>query len=128
MPRDELGRVIILVGTDGATGLGIIVDHVERSHALCRAVGFRHPGIDDESVAILRHEMSHVAELRLFADRFAKQSSIGVGCRGMRIIRAFLATEVALGIASSAHRRWTAAVFSNEALHASPRLDQRAVH
>ena len=50
----------------------------------------------------------------------------------MGVILALLAMEVALGIAPVAlvialSGRWTAAVLWHEALHAGPRLDQRAV-
>jgi len=46
--------------------------------------------------------MPHVAELGLFAGGFAEQPGIGVGGRGMRIVPALLAMEVALRIAPAA--------------------------
>ena len=47
----------------------------------------------------------------------------------MRVVLAFLATEVALGVAPAAARRGRfAAVLRHKALHAGPGLDQRAVN
>ena len=64
--------------------------------ALSRAVSLGQSRIDDERVAVLHHQMPHVAEPGLFAGGFAEQLGIGVGGRGMRIVPALLAMEVAL--------------------------------
>ena len=128
---DEVSGVIVLVAAHRAAGPGIVLDHVERGGALGRAVGLGQPRIDDEPVAVLRHQMTHVAELGLLAGAFAEQPGVGVGGRGMRVVLALLAMEVALGIAPAARlalsRGRIAAVLRHKALHAGPGLDQRAV-
>src|SRR5246127_826981 len=45
---DELGRVIVLVAAHRAARLGFVLDHCKGGGALRRAVGFRHPCIDEE--------------------------------------------------------------------------------
>src|SRR4029077_12745202 len=112
---DEVSGVVVLVAAHRAAGSGIVLDHVERGRALRRAVGLGQPRIDDEPIAVLCHQMSHMTELGLLAGAFAEQPGIGVCGRGMRIILAFLAMEVALGIAPSVPaaalaRGWLAAV------------------
>jgi hypothetical protein len=59
-------------------------------------------------------------------------SSRAIGYREMRVICAFLAMKVALGIASAtacstSGRRRVASILGNKALHAGPCLDQRTV-
>src|ERR1700726_4007290 len=96
---DEVSRIIVLVATHGASGFGVVLDHVERGRALGRAVSLRQPGIDDKPIAVLHHQMPHVTELGLLAGTLSKQPSVGVGGRGMRVILGFLAMEVAFDIA-----------------------------
>src|ERR1700730_14274769 len=96
---DEFSRIIVLVAAHGASGSGVVFDHVERSRAFGCAIGLRQPGIDDKPIAVLHHQMPHVTELGLLAGTLAKQSSVGIGCRSMRVILAFLAMEVAFDIA-----------------------------
>src|SRR5262249_16256992 len=115
-----------------AARLSIILDHVEGGRAFRRAVGLGHPRIDDEPVAVLRHQMSHVTELGFLAGPLAEQPGIRVGGRGMRVVLAPFAMEVALGIAPAATtltfaRRRVSAVLRHKALHARPCFDQRAV-
>src|ERR1043166_6074071 len=98
----EAGGVIVLVAADRAAGAGIVLDHVERSLALRRAVGLGQARIDDEPVEVLRHQMAHVTELGLLAGAFAKEPGIGISGRGMRVVLALLAMEVALGVAPAA--------------------------
>src|SRR5947207_7313119 len=124
---DEIGCVVILVAAHRAAGSGIVVDHVEAGRALGGAVGFGQTGIDDERIAVLHHQMSHVAELCLLAGSLAKQAGIRIRSRRMRVILTFLAMEIALGIAPSARRRRNATILRDETLHAGPGLDQRAV-
>src|SRR3984957_7040976 len=130
--NDEVSRIIVLVATHGASRFGVVLDHVERGRALGRAIGLRQPGIDDKPIAVLHHQMPHVTELGLLAGTLAKQSSVGVGGRRMRVILAFLAMEVAFDIAPATAvltfpRRRLAAVLRHETFHAGPGLDQRAV-
>src|SRR6201987_1104863 len=96
---DTVGGVIVLVGAHGAARLGIVLDHVEGGRSLRRTVGLGEARIDDQPVAVLHHQMPHVAELGLLASALAEQAGIGVGSRGMRVVLALLAMEVALGIA-----------------------------
>jgi hypothetical protein len=95
----KVSGVIILVAAHGAAGLGIVLNHRKRGRALRRAIGFGQLRIDDEPIAVLRHQMTHVAELGLLAGAFAEQSRVGVGSRRMRVILALLAMKVAFGIA-----------------------------
>ena len=64
------------------------------------------------------------------AGPFAEQAGVGIGGRGMRVIPALLAMEVALGVAAASIAlscgRLVGAL-GHEALHARPRLEQRAV-
>jgi len=57
---DEVRGVIVLVGAHGASRLGIVIDHVKGGGAFSCAVGFSEPRVDDESVAVLSHQMAHV--------------------------------------------------------------------
>src|SRR5208282_1357010 len=122
-PGNELGRVIVLVSADGAARLGIIFNHLKGGGALGGAIGLRQPGVDDQAVAVLGHQMAHMAELGLLAGSLAKQTRVRVGCRGMLVVPAFLAVKVAFGIASAgtcavSRRGRAAAILGNEALHA----------
>ena len=92
---DEGSRVIVLVAAHGAAWFGIVLDHVESSRALCGALRYSRPRIDDEPIAVLRRRMPHVADFRLLAGAFAKQSRVGVHGRGMHVVLAFLAVKVA---------------------------------
>ena len=40
---DEFSRIIVLVAADGASGSGVVVNHVERGRALGRAIGLGEP-------------------------------------------------------------------------------------
>jgi hypothetical protein len=94
--------VVILVAAHGGAGAGIVLNHVEGAGPLRRAIGLGQAGIDDEAIAVLHHQMPPVTELGLLAGAFAKRARVRVGGRGMRVIGAFLAMEIALGIASAA--------------------------
>src|SRR5215469_10395765 len=129
---DEVRGVIVLVGAHGASRLGIVIDHVKGGGAFSCAVGFSEPRVDDESVAVLCQQMAHVTELCLFSAALAEQPRIRIGCREVRVIRAFLAMKVALGVASAtgcSTSRWrrVTTILGNKALHARPSLDQRTV-
>src|ERR1700685_3112505 len=130
---DKIGGVEVLVPTHGAASSDIVLDHVERSGTLSPAAGLGQSRINDKRIAVLRHQMSHVAELGLLACGFAEQPGIGIGGRGMRIVAALLATEVTFRIAPAAPAaafscRWVAAILRHEALHTGPGFDQRAVN
>src|SRR5215472_18415090 len=76
--------------------------------------------------------MAHVTELCLFSAALAEQPRIRIGCREVRVIRAFLAMKVTLGVASAtacSTSRWrrVTTILGNKALHARPSLDQRPV-
>src|ERR1700758_4048022 len=129
---DKVGGVIVLVGAHGAARLGIVLDYVEGGRSLRRTVGLGEARIDNQPVAVLHHQMPHVAELGLLASALAEQAGVGVGSRGMRVVLALLAMEVALGIAPLTAARlltrwWIIAILRHEALHAGPCLDQRAI-
>src|SRR5271154_1544809 len=127
---NKLGSVIILVGSDRAARLGVILDHVERGRPLRGAVGLGQSRIDDQAVAVLRHQMAHVAELGLLAGAFAEQPGVRVGGRRMGVILSFLAVEIALGVAPAVapgRRRFAVAILRHKTLHAGPGLNQRAI-
>src|SRR5689334_3528947 len=128
----EVSCIVVLVAAHRAAGFGIVLDHVERGIALCRAVRLGHPSIDDEPIAVLRHQMSHVTKLGFLARTLAEEPGIWIGGRGMRVVLALLAMEVALSIASTTAilaiaRGRIAAVLWHKALHAGPGLDQRTI-
>ena len=83
-------------------------------------------GIDDEAVAVLHQHVADEAELRLHAGALAVEPRVGVGGRGVGLVRPPLAAEVAVAV-PPAGRRLAGAVLRPEALHAGPGLDQRAV-
>src|SRR4029453_10091315 len=126
---DEVGGVVELVGTHRTARLGIVLDHIESRRALGGAGGLGQPGIDDEVVPVLHHHMAHVAELGLLAGALAKQPCVGVRRRGMRLIGALLATEVALGVTppARARRRRLSALLWDKSLHSCPGPHQRAL-
>jgi len=74
---DKVGGVIVLVGAHGAARLGIVLDHVEGGRSLRRTVGLGEARIDDQPVAVLHHQMPHVAELGLLAGALAEQAGVG---------------------------------------------------
>src|SRR5437588_553100 len=70
---NEISGVVVLVATHRATGSSIVINHIEGDGALSGAVSLSQPRIDDERIAILHHQMPHVAELCLLAGTFTKQ-------------------------------------------------------
>jgi len=125
----EVGGVIVLVAAHRAARFGVVVDHVERDGAFGGAIGLGQSCIDDEPVAVLHHQVPHMAEFCFLAGTLAKQPRVRVGGRRMRVILAFLTMEVALGIAAAAaFSSWRfTLVLGHKTLHAGPGLDQRAV-
>ena len=79
--------------------------HGQRGSALGGAASLSHQGIDDQTVAVLHQEVTHVAEPGLLAAPLAQQPGIGIGGRGVGLVRALLTTEVALTVAPAASRR-----------------------
>jgi hypothetical protein len=126
---DEVGSIVEFVGPHRAAGLGVVLDHVERRGVLGGPVGLGQRGINDEIVPVLNPQMAHVTELGLFAEPFAGQPSVGVCGRRMCVVRAFLASEIAFGVAPTAsRRRRLAAGLRHKTLRAGPGLNQRAVN
>jgi hypothetical protein len=79
---DEVSSIVEFVGPHRAAGFGIVLDHVERRGVLGGAVGLGQPGINDEIVPVLNHQMAHVIELGLAeVDRRSRQSCGRVGSR-----------------------------------------------
>ena len=66
---DKIGGVKVLVATYGAATPDIGLDHVERGDTFSAAVGLGQSRINDERIAVLHHQMPHVAELRLLCRR-----------------------------------------------------------
>jgi hypothetical protein len=77
-------------------------DHRQRRQAfgMARSAGCRRA--DDQAVAVLHYRVANETQPRFFAWSFAKQSGIGVGGRGMRVVPAALAAEVELAITTRA--------------------------
>src|ERR1700674_5374505 len=101
-------------------------DH--RRIALGGARGFPHQARYNQSVAILHQQISTVAQLRLLARAFARQQSVGIGFRFVRLVRTFLATKIHRGV-SRIVRWWrTVLAFGLKTLPAGPRFQQRTVH
>jgi hypothetical protein len=104
------------------------LDHVQGRHALSMSVGQRQAGIDQQAVAVFHQAVPHEAQLRLLALSLAVEPGIGIGGRGMRIVRPLLAMKVGFRVAPAACRRFARArALRLDALHRRPRLDQRAV-
>ena len=84
------------------------------------AIGWRDHGVDDQSMAVLYQRVAHKAQ---FVGRLAlaKQPAVGVSAGLVRLVAAWLASEVA-AIAI------VLAVFAHKALVARPGLNQGAVH
>src|SRR5262249_46281140 len=72
--------------------------------------------------------MPHEAELGLLAGPFAIKPRLGIGSRGVGVVRALLAVKIRLPIPSvSVRGRFVRAILRPEALHRRPGFDQRAV-
>ena len=80
----------------------------KRRHPLGMAVGRRQAGIDQEARAVLHQAVADEAELRLLARSLAVEPGIGIGRRGMRLVRPLLPVEVGLGVAPATGRRLVA--------------------
>lgn len=84
---------------------GTRLDHVQACHACRMAVGQRQAGVEQQAVAVLHQPMAHEAQRGLLAFPLAVEPGLGIGGRGMRVIRALLAIEVRFGIAPAAFSR-----------------------
>src|SRR5215467_4224072 len=82
--------------------------------------------LDDEAVAVLRHDVARISELCLLTLALLGEFSLGVRGRTVRLIAALLAVKMALAVAP---RRWwvTRTVLRHKALHRCPSLNLRAV-
>src|SRR6516162_4529721 len=79
-----------------------------------------------KSMPVLHQNVPQIGELGRLARPLAIQSRIGIIGRGVGLVAALLTVEVPFPIAAR-RRRLAAAVRGAKALHAGPRLDQRAV-
>ena len=86
------------------------------------------PGIDDQAAAVLHQPMADEAKLRLHPRPLAVQPGVRVGCAAMCLVGALLAPEIGWRVASAASAIATDRLLRLEALHRSPRFDQRAIH
>src|SRR6516164_6718487 len=124
----EVSRIEALVGTHGdALGARRIAhDHVFRGFALDHTRHLSQFRLDDEAVAVLRHDVARISELCLLT--LALLGEFGFGVRGgaVRLIATLLAVKMALAVAP---RRWqfTRTVLRHKALHRCPSLNLRAV-
>src|ERR1700733_739957 len=86
-------------------------------------------GIDSKSVPIFHKQMTGVIEFRFFSFSLLAQQRLGIGCRFMGLIRAFLTVKVHGWI--SRIIRWRSILsplFSLETLESRRRLDQSPVN
>src|SRR5262249_60737087 len=82
--------------------------------------------LDDEAVAVLRHDVARISELCLLALALLGEFGLGVRGRAVRLVATLLAVKMALAVAPS-RWRFTRTVLPHQASHRCPRLDLRAV-
>src|SRR5262249_23471674 len=101
-------------------------DHVFRGFALDHTRHLTQFRLDDEAVAVLRHDVARISELCLLALALLGEFGLGVRGRAVRLIAPLLAVNMALAVAP---RRWrvTRTVLRYKALHRCPSLNLRAV-
>src|SRR5215831_2778591 len=88
----------------------------------------RQPRIDDQTRAVLHQRMANEAQLRLHPRPLAIEPGIRVGRAAMRLVATLLTLEVRQGVAPAARAIATfRRLLRFQALHRSPRLDQRAI-
>ena len=75
---------------------------MQRGHAFGVPVRRHQTGVDQRAVAVLHQAMPDEAQLRLLAFPLAVEPDIGIGGRGMGVVRALLAVEVRFSIAPAA--------------------------
>ena len=94
---DEVLRVVAPVGTerDRPRPVGARLNHVQRRDPLGVAVGLGQTRVDDEAVAVLHQRMYHEAELGLLTLPLAIEPRFRIGRRGVRLVGALLAMEIA---------------------------------
>src|SRR5262249_27623485 len=78
-------------------------DHVFRGFALDRARHLSQFRLDDEAVAVLRHDVARISELCLLALALLGEFGLGVRGRAVRLVATLLAVKMALAVAP---RRW----------------------
>ena len=87
---DEAGHIISLVGAERDAAITPApVQHAERRLALRRPGGMRQGGIDRQPIAVLHQHIPYEAQPALAAVRLAIKPCIGIGGRGMRLVRAY---------------------------------------
>src|SRR6516162_4851448 len=91
-----------------------------RAHRLVGAHGFA------EYIRNMANEIRNLVDIRVADHERSAVADLRVGGRGVGLIAALLAVKVALAVAAR-RRRLAAAILETKALHAGPRLDQRAV-
>jgi hypothetical protein len=121
---DEGSHVIGLVGAKRDAPIRLAaIEQSKRRLALRRAVCVRGGRIDREPIAVLHQHLGHEAQTALATVRLAIEPGVGIGSRGMRLVRAFLLEDVALAVAAR-HARFARVVLRTEAIHRSPGIDQ----
>src|SRR5262249_61352112 len=113
----EVCGIAALVGTRGEA-LGarrISFDHVFRGFAVDHTRLLSQFRLDDEAVAVLRHDVARISELCLLTLALLGEFGLGVRGRAVRLIAALLAVKMALAVAP---RRWrvTRTVLRHKAL------------
>ena len=81
-----------LVSTQGhaLAGPAAALDHDKRRLAFRRAGSMGECGIDDQAVSVLHQRMAKIGKLALLPVGLPEQSGVGIGGRGMGLVRALL--------------------------------------
>jgi hypothetical protein len=85
------------------------------------------PSKHRQAISVLHQGMSHLAKLAPLALAVAIEPGVRIGRALVSLVGALLGPEVPCAIATTS-RRAAAAILRTEALHRSPRLEQRPVH
>jgi hypothetical protein len=103
--------------------------HFESSFALGVAGSRRHTRVDDQSVSVLGHQVTKIAQFRFLTAAFAVHSRSTIGRRPEYIIFAALPVKIDIRVSrSAATRRLRLVGFWNKTLLAGPSLDHRSVN
>src|SRR5207247_6122453 len=105
--RDEIARVIALVGPEGEAPVAIQrPEQFERGGPLSVSAGRDHTATDGEAVAVLHQHVTGVEQPGFLAGTFACEPGLGVRRRGVGCVAAALAVEIHRRIARVIGRRW----------------------
>ena len=82
--------------------VGVRLDQGDRGQPLGMARGAGRHGIDDQPIAVLHQRVAHEGEPGFLAAALPGQPCVGVGGRGVGVVRAALAVKIALAVPARA--------------------------